>query len=574
MKKKAPASQPARRTPGKTGGPAAADVPSLNGVWMNKIDLERLQDHLREAQETLEAIRNGDVDAVVVSGAHGSQVYSLSGAEEPYRIYVEQMQEGAVTVAADGLVLYCNQRFADMTGTPLEKVISSRLAGHISDPAWQEVSQVFQLDGEAVKHECQLHHAEGGFRYVSLTASRLPLEGQDVMCLVVTDQTERKEREELLLGKEGAEKANLAKDAFLAALSHELRTPLTPALMATMALEQDASLPESVRSTLGMIRRNVELEARLIDDLLDLTRIVQGKLELHSREVDLHSIILRAIEICETDIHSKQQQLEVTLKAAHHLISADPVRLQQALWNVIRNAVKFTPPNGRICIATENTGAKTVRISVRDSGVGFSPDTQKDMFKPFEQGGREITRRFGGLGLGLAISHSIMEAHSGSIQGLSEGHGQGAEFVLELPVKKAPPPAVTPDPSAQLQVAADKGLRILLIEDHADTRNNMSLLLRRSGHEVTPAETAAEGLARAEAATFDLVISDLGLPDMSGLDLMRQPREAYGLKGIAVSGYGMEEDIRRSYDAGFVNHLTKPIHMERLRQVIRHCSTG
>lgn len=540
-----------------------------SGLRIDHSDLQRLQDNLREAQETLAAIRNGDVDAVVVSGSHGSQVYSLSGAEQPYRIYVEQMQEGAVTVAADGLILYSNQRFAEMTGVPLERVISSQATLYIPLLAWQDLEKVFEEDQGAVKYECQLHHVDGGFLPVNLTASRLPLEDQNIMCLVVTDLTSQKEREELRLGKEGAEKASLAKDAFLAALSHELRTPLTPALMATMALEQDSSLPESARATLSMIRRNVELEARLIDDLLDLTRIVQGKLELHVKEVDLHTTIQRALEISQADILTKKQEIKLSLAAGRFKVDADPVRLQQALWNVIRNAVKFTPQGGKIEIHTTNPSAKKIRVEVTDTGVGFTAEIQSTMFKAFEQGGREITRRFGGLGLGLAISHSIMESHDGSIQGSSPGINQGASFTLELPLK-----AGAKKPLAPTVVGERKGigsqLRILLAEDHDDTRSSMTHLLRRAGHLVIPAETASRALELAAEQTFDLVISDLGLPDLSGLELMQRLHSSYGLRGIAVSGYGMEEDIQRSHDAGFMFHLTKPIHMERLRQVIHH----
>ncbi|TDU69306.1 PAS domain S-box-containing protein [Prosthecobacter fusiformis] len=550
----------------RTGTQVSKKAEAKPRVWIDKSDFERIHDHLREAQETLDAIRNGDVDAVVVSGSHGSQVYSLSGAEQPYRIYVEQMQEGAVTVDQSGLILYCNQRFADMTGLPLERVISSQILQYVPKSTWKNLDHVFKGE-EAAKHECLLQHLDGGSRPVLLTGSPLPMEDQHVMCLVVTDLTEQKEREELRQGKEGAEKANLAKDAFLAALSHELRTPLTPALMATMALENDESLPESVRASLGMIRRNVELEARLIDDLLDLTRIARGKLELHLRAVDVHVIIQRAHEICETDIHTKKQTFELQLNAAKHLAMADPVRLQQALWNVIRNAVKFTPEGGIITVKTGNRGKK-IWIEVTDSGIGFAQKILPGMFKPFEQGGRDITRRFGGLGLGLAISSSIMESHDGTIIGDSPGADKGATFTLELPLGSLSSP-VNAGPVEFEKDLSHSGLRILLVEDHKDTRASMELLLRRAGHVVTAADCAAMALEIAEAHTFDLVISDLGLPDLSGMELMSQLRDQHGLRGIAVSGYGMEEDILRSKDAGFVYHLTKPIQMETLRRLIR-----
>ncbi len=561
----APKKAAANVLPRKSGVAAAAPA----RLWIEQTDLDRLRDHLREAQETLDAIRNGDVDAVVVSGAHGSQVYSLSGAEQPYRIFVEQMQEGALTVSADGLVLYCNQRFADMTGLPMEKVISSQILKYVPAAAWKELQHVFESGQEVAKHECRLQNAEDGHLPVNLTASLLPMEEQKVMCLVVTDLTVQREREELRLGKEGAEKASLAKDAFLAALSHELRTPLTPALMATMALEQDTTLPATVRGTLGMIRRNVELEARLIDDLLDLTRIARGKLELHVREVDVHAIIHRAREICETDLHTKQQKLTLSLDAPLSCVTADPVRLQQALWNVLRNAVKFTPEGGSINIRTGNSGAESIWVEVADSGVGFPQEMEPDLFKAFEQGGRDVTRRFGGLGLGLAISHSIMESHQGSIRGASKGTGLGAAFTLRQPLGPADAAGAETPAAGNKNASGRAGMRILLVEDHKDTRTSMTNLLRRSRHVVTAVETAGQALAAAAAGPFDLVISDLGLPDQSGLEMMSRLRDGYGLKGIAVSGYGMDDDVRRSHEAGFVQHLTKPIHMERLRQVIQ-----
>lgn len=568
MKKKAAHSRKAapKKNPSSSAGGGK--------LWVKSEELLHLQDMLREAQETLEAIRNGEVDAVVVHGSHGNQIYSLTGAEQPYRVYVEQMQEGAVTVSEDGLILYANQRFATMVAMPLERVISSAILQHLSLNSWDDLTQVFHDIGTTAKHESILHRAGEAPLPVNLTASLLPLEGQSVMCLVVTDLTEQKEREELRLAKEGAEEANVAKDAFIAALSHELRTPLTPALMATMALETDGNLPQTTRQTLAMIRRNIELEARLIDDLLDLTRITRGKLELHVKEMDVHAVIRRAVEICETDLHNKQQRLHLRLEARNTQTHGDAVRLQQTLWNVIRNAVKFTPPGGHITIRTGNEDAGSVWIEISDTGIGFSPETGASMFKAFEQGGREITRRFGGLGLGLAISNSIMESHRGSIRGASLGIGKGASFTLELPLEKRGAASGGSGPHSTAVDAETQGLRILLVEDHNDTRASMEHLLRRSRHTVTSADSAAAALEAASSGQFDLVISDLGLPDLSGTDLMRELRKLHGLSGIAVSGYGMEEDMQRSREAGFVHHLIKPIRMDQLRQVIRDFREG
>jgi signal transduction histidine kinase/ActR/RegA family two-component response regulator len=537
-------------------------------VLVSAEKLQSLQDRFREAQETLDAIRSGEADAVVVSGPNGSQVYSLAGAEQPYRVYVEQMQEGAVTVTGEGMILYANRRFAEMVRAPLERVISSRITDYLRPDEWATFCAILDTaaGGGAVKHECHLH-APGDLTLPAyIAASRLPLAGQEVLCLVVTDLTEQKKTSELRLAKESAEKANFAKDHFLAALSHELRTPLTPALMAAMNLEHDPLVPDRVRQEVAMIRRNVELEARLIDDLLDLTRIARGKLELHTAPVDVHAALLRAVEICRLDVRARRQELRVHLGGTRTRIQGDPVRLQQAFWNLIRNAVKFTPPAGKIDVRTEDADGGQLRIVVRDTGIGFAQDAAERMFDAFEQGSRQITRQFGGLGLGLAISKSIVEAHGGSIVAHSDGADRGATFTIALPVDPTAPVGVATAPPATAN--AHRALRILLVEDHKDTRTSMERLLRKYNHEVRTAESARQALEIAAGATFDLVISDLGLPDLSGLELMRQLRDRHQLKGICVSGYGMEDDVANSRRAGFVEHLTKPINLERLKRVI------
>lgn len=554
-----------RRAP---SAPGSRNLKKTRAHLIGPAELSRLQERLREAQETLEAIRTGAVDAVVVTGPNGSKVYSLAGAEQPYRVYVERMQEGAVTVSSDGVILYCNHRFAQMLELPLERVISSAITRYIGVQAWQSLTAVFGAIDEVVKHETTLRDGERSILPVNLTASHLPLEGQDVLCLVVTDLTEQKEKADLRIAKELAEKASVAKDTFLAALSHELRTPLTPALMTAAALEQDATLPEDVRREVRMIRRNVELEARLIDDLLDLTRIACGKLELHAEPMDVHLIVERALEICRREIEAKQQRLILQLKARRTQTSADPVRLQQAVWNVVRNAAKFTPTEGTITIRTSNRTDAMLVIEVEDTGIGFTPEAAPRLFEAFEQGGRDITRQFGGLGLGLPITRSILEAHGGRILAASPGPHQGATFTLELPLVAAPAGNGHASSVTVAAATGGGGLRILLVEDHADTRAGLVRLLTRDKHDVKAASCAREALGFAESASFDVVISDLGLPDQSGLELMRLLRERYGLDGIAVSGYGMEQDLVRSRQAGFLHHLTKPVRIERLRRVL------
>ena len=534
---------------------------------VSETEMARLRESLREAQETLDAIRSGEVDAVVVSGAKGNQIYSLTGAEQPYRIYVERMQEGAVTVSADALILYCNQKFADMMQLPLERVIGSQLTSYLNADAWRKISGVFN-DGrdDVVKHECALQRADGSTIPSNLTANRLPQQDQNILCLVVTDLTQQKKHEELRLAKEVAEKASLAKDDFLAALSHELRTPLTPVLMTAMALEQNTNLPEEMRQSLELIRRNVELEARLIDDLLDLTRISRGKMELHLTEIDFHTLVHRAIEICRSEFSSKSQAISLHLDAKGHKSEGDSVRLQQAIWNLIRNAAKFAPENGSIVIITRNSSTNKILFEVKDNGIGFEPASAEKLFQAFEQGGRQITRQFGGLGLGLAITRSIIHAHGGTIHAASKGVGKGATFTFEIPLHiNQAPTAMAPAAGKSLKFSKK---RILLVEDHKDTRNSLEFLLQKNKYEVKSASSAKDALRLAAENEFDLVISDIGLPDQSGLELMHQLKDRFNLKGIGLSGYGMEEDVNKGREAGFVLHLTKPVRFDQLKQAI------
>lgn len=547
---------------------------AAKGHWMTQQAFHLLQERLREARETLDAIRSGSVDAVVVTGSNGAQIYSLAGAEQPYRVYLERMQEGAVTVSADGIILYCNGRFAEMVGYPLERVISSDIRHYLKPEAWQALHHVFAAPTQVIKYESALHSARSGNAPAHLTASLLPLDEENVMCLVVTDLTAQKAQEEMRLAKELAEKANIAKDSFLARLSHELRTPLTPVLLAVVEMEEDSSLPDAIRQQLAMVRRNVELEARLIDDLLDLTRIASGKLELHASLMDLHAVLARALEICRAEVEIKHLNVRLHLDATRTNILGDAVRIQQVFWNIVRNATKFTPDGGVITIRTGNFGDARVWVKVTDTGLGFAPERASTLFAAFEQGGRQITQRFGGLGLGLAISQSIIASHQGVISAESCGMGKGATFTVELPL--APLETTTSFPTKQVskEGGAAGPVRILLVEDHPDTQQNMRLLLERKQHHVRTAESGEAALNLAGQEIFDLVISDLGLPDMSGLELMRTLRDQFGLRGIAVSGFGMDEDVALSRHAGFVRHLTKPIRIEHLVEAVREVIDG
>jgi two-component system CheB/CheR fusion protein len=399
-------------------------------------------------------------------------------------------------------------------------------------------------------------------------------EGEPIRTIaVVQDMTERKNAHlELQRATQEAEAANAAKDQFLAVLSHELRTPLTPVL-ATVEVLREEPLPEEIRPFIDVIHRNIELEARLIDDLLDLTRIIKGKLRLNVESVDAHALIQNVLDICRADISGKRLLLVVDLHAVAHHVRGDSARLQQVFWNLVKNAVKFTPEGGIVTIRSWNDDGRLM-VEVADTGIGIEEDILPIIFNAFEQGEQNITRRFGGLGLGLAISKSIVDMHNGIIEARSPGRGAGAIFTVTLPVthRDGEEEGTTGGEAADPPTA--EGVRILVVDDHKDTASVLRLLLERRNYHVYTAYSVEAALDAAERQAFDLVISDIGLPAGSGLDLLKRLRERGPIAGIAVSGFGTQEDIARSIDAGFAVHLVKPFSARRLHEVIDEVLRG
>lgn len=397
------------------------------------------------------------------------------------------------------------------------------------------------------------------------------------------DVTQRKQAEEeshaakhsAEQARAAAEEANRAKDHFLAVLSHELRTPLTPVLAGVSMLQAAGEqFDPDTRDQLAMIRRNVEMEAKLIDDLLDMTRIAKGKIELDLRPIEFCEIVRRAVEVVRPEIEARNLHFAIELGSCSGCcVNADAGRLQQVFWNLLNNAIKFTPRGGSIKVICALDG-HDILAEVVDSGVGMDPQALERIFNAFEQAERTVTRQFGGLGLGLAISRTLVELHGGRISAHSEGRGRGSRFTIRLPLSEGAHCRVTPHAIQHGEGANGYNngampLRILLVEDHADTARVMRRLLLAGGHQVSVATDVNSALQTAGDRRFDLLISDLGLPDGSGIDLICElRRRGNEMAAIALSGYGQEEDIARSRGAGFAEHLTKPVNIERLHEVI------
>jgi signal transduction histidine kinase/ActR/RegA family two-component response regulator len=381
----------------------------------------------------------------------------------------------------------------------------------------------------------------------------------------------RAHEQALLQAKEAAEAANIAKDNFVATLSHELRTPLTPVLATLSAWEAASDLPPALRDDVQMIRRNIDLEARLIDDLLDLTRIVRGKLALSREIVDVHQLLNAVVMMYRSELQAGKFEVLLRLQAPRQVVRADPGRLQQVFWNLLKNAAKFTPEGGQIELASGNDGDGNLWIAVRDNGVGISREALARLFIPFEQGSDEIVKRYGGLGLGLTIARALVVAHGGEITAQSEGSDRGATFTVSLPVAQEAAhaePMVAASPAAPDQ---RRRFRVLLVEDHLDTARALARLLKGNGHEVEVATSVREAVEAFDGGRFDFLVSDLGLPDGTGMDLIRQLRRRYGLgvPAIALSGFGMDDDVARCKEAGFNDHVTKPVNLQKLEATIQ-----
>ncbi|HMJ06999.1 MAG TPA: PAS domain S-box protein [Chthoniobacterales bacterium] len=501
----------------------------------------------------------------------------LRASEELFRLLVDRVEEYAIYLLdPSGRVMSWNSGAARIKQFPAAEIIGKHFACFYTaeDVAAGKPQRNLEVaarlgrihdQGPRVRKDGTTFDAD-----VVITALRDKSGALTGFSKVTRDMSDQIRTRQIEAEKIAAIKANETKDEFLAKLSHELRTPLTPALAAASFMAENLSeLPEKFSEDIQIIRRNVQLEARLIDDLLDLTRISSGKIELHQRRVDAHAVASDALVMARSDIHRKGLNVTTEWAATAHHIWADPVRLEQVFWNLINNAVKFTGPGGDLSIRTWNEDDH-FHYAITDTGIGIAPDKQDSLFEAFEQGETGTARRFGGLGLGLAICKTLVELHGGTISVHSRGRSFGttATVVLKCHYQAAAPP------DAKELVAESQllPLRILLVEDHRDTRRALERLLKHFGYEVATASTVKEALDTFRAQPFDAILSDIGLPDGTGYDVIAEAKRTREVKGVALTGYGMAEDVRRSKEAGFDFHITKPVDAAELRTILGQLS--
>jgi PAS domain S-box-containing protein len=497
---------------------------------------------------------------------------------------VESSADAIVSKDINGIINSWNHGAEQLFGYRADEVIGKPVTILIPSERLDEEPKILERirRGERIEHyETIRQRKDGSLIDISLTVSPIKDANGKIIgaSKIGRDITQQKQAErELERAHHEAVAASRAKDDFLAALSHELRTPLNPVLLLASESAEDPELPSEIRAQFTTIRNNVELEARLIDDLLDITRISHNKLSLNLGWLDVHAVLKEAIATVRAELDQKRISLTLQLEEKPCALKGDAVRLQQVFWNVLKNAVKFNSEGGRITVQTSVIEGEKIAVKIIDTGIGLTPGEMSRIFNAFSQGdhaGNVDAHRFGGLGLGLTISRMLVELHAGTIQAASAGREQGATFIIELPLVPANQPSggFTPSvPPAKNGSPKKLGMRILLVEDHEPTRTALSHLLTRRDCKVMAATSVAEAQELARRENFDLVVSDIGLPDGNGYTLMSELRKDFGLKGIALTGYGMEQDVIRGQNAGFVAHLTKPVRMESLEKALRAAS--
>ena len=509
---------------------------------------------------------------------------ALRQSEERYRYLAELIPQLVWTASTEGMLLDVNQRWSDFTGLTYAQAQTDgwQAIVHPDDiPMLSAHWKVAQEGGHSYRAEGRMRRSDGVYRWHLHQAVPLKNEQGQVLkwfgtATDIDDQKRLEQQRALILqqeqvAREAAEKANRIKDEFLAVLSHELRSPLNPILGWSRLLQTRQLDDAQTTAALKTIERNARLQAELIEDLLDVSRILQGKLSLNVAPVVLSTTIQAAIETVRLAADAKMMQIQTVLEPEVSCVAGDANRLQQVVWNLLSNAVKFTPPEGRVAIRLEQVDSQA-QITVTDTGRGISPDFLPYVFDYFRQAEGATTRSVGGLGLGLAIVRQLVELHGGTIWAESPGEGQGATFTVRLPLMPTQPTTSQASQPSEPQLDLD-GINALVVDDDADARALTTFLLEQYGATVTAVASAEEAFTAVTQIKPDVLVSDIGMPTVDGYMLIRQvrtlPLEQGGqIPAIALTAYAGESDGQRALAAGFQQHLAKPIEPAALIEAI------
>jgi PAS domain S-box-containing protein len=533
-----------------------------------------LRERLAEAEGVLQAIRRGEIDAVVVSGTTGERVFTLEGADHPYRMLVESMNEGAATLTRDAVVLYANRKLTSLLGIPVTKAVGARLTD------W-----VVQEDREGLADlvfRCEDDCASGEFKLLTRRGTQVPVYGsfsaytigdERMLSAVITDLSLAKHHAALQAAARQVREANerlreadVRKDEFLAVLAHELRNPLAPIRAAAQVIKIVNGHDDRINQARAMIERQVTHMARLVDDLMEVSRITLGRIDLQRHTESLATLLSSVAGSAESAMQAGRHTFTVELPDEPLLVDADITRLSQAVSNVLENAARYTPAGGRIGMKARREGDMAV-IEVTDTGIGIAPEMLTRIFDMFVQGERFGLRGSAGLGIGLALTRRLIEMHGGTIEASSDGVGRGSRFTIRLPLSQEG----LVKPQQRTPVAQVQPQRVLVVDDNLDAAESLRMLLELQGHSARAVHDGAGALDALREFPADVVLLDIGLPDVDGYHVARQMRSRFGANCptlIALSGWGQEQDKERAAEAGLEAHFTKPIDPEALSRLL------
>jgi PAS domain S-box-containing protein len=489
---------------------------------------------------------------------------------------VDSSDDAIVSKTLEGKILSWNRGAARIFGYEAHEAIGQPITIIIPPELHAEEQQILDKlrRGERIDHFDTVRITKDGRRIaISLTVS--PVRSPDGTVIaaskVARDVSERKLAEQRLrASQEALQLADRRKDEFLALLAHELRNPLAPIRYALAANKKPGRTPEQCRQAEGIIERQVMHMSRLLDDMLDISRITRGVLELKRTRTELTSVIGAAIETARPMLDEKQHSLALDLPTEPVQLEADVVRLAQVFSNLLINAAKYTDPGGRIQLRARSQGSE-VLVAVSDNGIGIPKDLLPRVFDMFFQSHSALARAEGGLGVGLSLVRGLVRLHGGSVEARSDGSARGSEFIVRLPLGPASQQLRDAEAEEGEQISADAGLKILVVDDNRDAADTCAMLLESSGHHVQTAYTGRQALELALTFRPHALLLDIGLPDMDGYQLARQVRsKPWGRTAVlvAVTGWGQEQDRQRAVAAGFDQHLVKPISAETVETLL------
>ena len=529
-------------------------------------EIEQLRLRLEEPESTIEAIRQGEVDAFVVSGRSGERVFTFHPADPPYRRIVEDMKEGAATLSADGTILYVNRRLGEMLGVEPERLRTRSLKDFVSPRHASAFDALFGSGGG--RAEIDFRAADGAEFPASVATSVLREDEINAFSAVVTDLSDQKRNAELSAAEQAWRDADRRKDEFLAMLGHELRTPLAAVNRAAEVIAHLCPSEERLRWACDVVRRQVRNMARMVDDLLDVSRLKTGKMTIHKEVVDVSALVSTTCAPLAAAFEEKRRSLIVSLPDRPVLVEADPLRFAQVVSNLMQNALKFTRENGHVWVSLATEGDRAI-FRVRDDGIGIAPELLDRLFDLFSQGDAAPARPEAGLGIGLTLVRRLTELQGGTVEAASEGPDRGAEFTVRMPLSGAAAMLEGP-PAPPAPRSKASGRRILIVEDDPDLAQGLAILLQLDGHVVETESDGAAALARSANFRPEAVLLDLGLSGMDGLQVARGLRSELGASPVlvALTGYSQVEDRIRTAQAGFDHHLVKPVALEEIERIL------